>query len=413
MKSFINARYKVFRYASVQMLSKSLTLLSTYIIAMHATNEVFGYISLIQSSLVVAITFLSFNLSSGVVRYFYEKNTLKIFSHIKPIITFLFFLSIFIFIFLFIFLENSSFFWFSLLPIIGYINGLLLIVSMLSRANNNLYIYMLAELTRPFFLIVVAIAYIYMDFDIVSIFLFALLLSCLLSFFLCILKYDSLINKNIEEESSVYFSTKIIIIYTAPLFFVQIMSLVNNVSDKYILQHYMGVEEVGLYGKAYLIGSSLGLLLDSLMLLWTPFVIKNRTKLINVFSSRLILCSVGVCIFSLIVLCIAYISFYFKLEFKFISNQMIVISLIIVSAFISRIGYQILTPLINAYDKTTWVAKISFISMLLGILLNFLLIPVVGGYGAAIATFISFVTYSIMAIFIFLLLRKSLVLSEG
>ncbi|GGH43676.1 hypothetical protein GCM10007354_32280 [Acinetobacter courvalinii] len=288
-----------------------------------------------------------------------------------------------------------------------------MIVSMLSRANNNLYIYMLAELTRPFFLIVVAIAYIYMDFDIVSIFLFALLLSCLLSFFLCILKYDSLINKNIEEESSVYFSTKIIIIYTAPLFFVQIMSLVNNVSDKYILQHYMGVEEVGLYGKAYLIGSSLGLLLDSLMLLWTPFVIKNRTKLINVFSSRLILCSVGVCIFSLIVLCIAYISFYFKLEFKFISNQMIVISLIIVSAFISRIGYQILTPLINAYDKTTWVAKISFISMLLGILLNFLLIPVVGGYGAAIATFISFVTYSIMAIFIFLLLRKSLVLSEG
>lgn len=409
MKSFINAKYEVFRYASVQMLSKGLTLLSTYIIAMHTTNEIFGYISLIQSGLVVAITFLSFNLSSGVVRYFYEKNTINIFNNIKPIITFLFFLSILISIFLFNFFRNSSFFWFFLLPIIGCVNGLLLIISMLSRANNNLYIYMLAELTRPIFLIIVAVFYIYFDFDIVFIFLLSLLFSCFLSFFICVFKSDSLINKNIEEESNFYFSTKTIIVYTAPLFFVQIMSLINNVSDKYILQHYMGVVEVGLYGKAYLIGSSLGLLFDSLMLLWTPFVIKNKLKLVRDFSGKLFFCSMAVCFFSLIVLCIAYASSLFRIEFGFLSNQLIVISLIIVSAFIARIGYQILTPLINAYDKTAWVAKISFISMLLGVLLNFLFIPTVGGYGAAIATFISFFMYSIMAILIFFLLRKSLV----
>lgn len=407
MKNFIKARYDIFRYASVQMLSKGLTLLSTYIIAMHTTNEIFGYISLIQSSFVVAITFLSFNLSSGVVRYFYEKNTITIFGHIKPIITFLFFLSLLISLLLFNFLKGSIFFWFSLLPLIGYVNGLLLIVSMLSRANNNICIYMVAELTRPFFLIILAIMYVYFDFDIVLFFLIALLLSCFFSFSLCLFKSKSLINKNVEEDSTVFLSTKTIIFYTAPLFFVQIMSLVNNVSDKYILQYFVGVVEVGLYGKAYLVGSSLGLLLDSLMLLWTPFVIKNKSKLIENFSTKLLFFSIVVCVFSFLTLFIAYLCFLFKISFSFISNQLIVISLIIIAAFISRIGYQTLTPLVNAYDKTTWVAKISFISMLLGLILNFLLIPKIGGYGAAIATYISFFSYSIMAIFIFILLRKS------
>lgn len=401
-------KYDVFRYASIQILSKGLTLLSTYIIAIYATNEVFGYISLIQSGLVVAITFLSFNLSSGVVRYFYEKNTLNIFNNIKPILFFLLFFSLLASSFLFFILKSSAFFWFSLLPIIGYINGVLLIISMLSRANKVFFIYAVAELSRPLLLIFLAILYALVRFDIVLYFLLVLLVSGSFSFIICILNKDKLINAHIEEESATYFSTKTIIIYTAPLFFVQIMSLVNNVSDKYILQYYLGVTDVGLYGKAYLIGSSLGLFLDSLMLLWTPYVIKNKISLVKRYSSKLLLISLSVCVFSIFMLFVAYTFYVLKISSIFFSNQLIVIALIVIAAFISRIGYQILTPLVNSFDKTAWVAKISFISMILGVLLNFIFIPLIGGYGAAISTFISFFSYSIMAIFLFLTLRKSL-----
>lgn len=399
MKNFINLKLHILNYAFIQLSSKALTLLSTYIIAFYASNEVFGYISLMQATLVAAITFFGFNLSSGVVRYYFERNTIEIFRRIIPILLFLFIASITVSLISYLyFIDNKYYIWFSFLPIIGFFNGVALISSMLARANNKIKLYAISELMRPIFLISLALIFIFYKFNIIKLFSITLLFSSVITLLLCyFFRLDLLNRETILVEGDSSFKTKHVIIYTAPLFFVQIMSLINNVSDKFIMTFFLSISEIGLYGKAYLIGSSLGLLFDSLMLLWTPYVIKNKIKIISYFYKKIITVSVLISVIGLVIFSVALL---FVLLNNTLKSNIVILSILIISAFISRIGYQILTPIINAFDRTRWVAYISFISMVLGLVLNLFLIPLSGAVGAAIATFLSFFIYSLMSVFL-------------
>ncbi|RZJ22085.1 MAG: hypothetical protein EON51_08400 [Acinetobacter sp.] len=396
IKNFISKNFNVFKYASVQILSKGLTLLATYAIALYATNEVFGYISLIQATLVTVITLFGFNLSNGVIRYYFEVSSKKILKSIFPILFFLFIVSIIASIYLYLLFENDIFYiWFSILPLAGFFNGCILIFSILSRAKGLFFYYALAELMRPFFLIFVSILFIFYSVDIISYFSLALFLSSIICFFslLCVIRnFDN----NIDVGN---LDTKKIFFYTLPLFFVQLMSLVNNVSDKFIMQLFVSMHDIGLYGKCYLIGSSLGLLFDSLMLLWTPYVMRNKLRIYSKNKEHLIK-------FVLIILALSVIFFVFSIfiymsEKKYyFDSYIIATTLIVISAFVSRIGYQVLSPLISAFDKTKWLASISAVSMLLGVFFNLLLIPYIGAIGAAISTYLSFFIYSLMSIYL-------------
>ena len=93
--------------------------------------------------------------------------------------------------------------------------------------------------------------------------------------------------------------------------------------------------------------------------------------------------------------------FLFKSEF-------ISVFLIIVSAFISRIGYQVLSPILNAYDKTKLVAKISIFSMLLGLFFNLIFIPYIGILSAALSTLLSFFFYSLFILYFTIKLHRSI-----
>ena len=406
LKNLVSKNFNVFKFASIQIISKGLTLLSTYAIALYATNEVFGYISLLQATMAAMLTIFGFNLPSGVIRYYFERKTIDIFSKIFPIVIILFVLSIIASAIIFsIFIDHNFYVWFSILPFVGFLNGCILIFSMLARANNKIKLYAISELARPLLLIVTALLYIICDFNIVKYFSISLITSSILAFSLCFILRRGIVNTDVKTFlNNDAFTTKEILIYTVPLFFVQLMSLMNNVSDKFIMTFFLNVFEIGIYGKAYLIGSSLGLLFDSLMLLWVPYVVKNKYNIINTYLDKMVFFSALILVFSFIIFIISILVVYFY--FGGVKN-IIVLSIIIVSAFISRIGYQILTPLINAFDKTRWVANISFISMFLGLVFNLLLIPNFGIVGAAVGTFLSFFTYSLMSIYLVRRLKKT------
>ena len=78
-------------------------------------------------------------------------------------------------------------------------------------------------------------------------------------------------------------------------------------------------------------------------------------------------------------------------------NSVFEVSFILVSAFLGRVGYQIFVPVINTYDKPKVSAKISFYGALVGMVLNFALIPLYGMYGAAYATWGAFFVFSFLA----------------
>lgn len=399
LKNLVSKNFNVFKFASIQIISKGLTLLATYAIALNATNEVFGYISLIQATLVTVITLFGFNLSNGVIRYYFEVPSKLILKSISPILIISFGISILFSFLIFSIYENHQFYvWFSLLPVAGFFNGCILILSMLARAKGLFFYYAVAELMRPLFLVLSAIIFLYHSFDIVKYFNIAIFFSSIICFIFLLFVIRVFDNK-IEKGT---LSTKLVFLYTLPLFFVQIMSLVNNVSDKFIMQLFVSIKDIGLYGKCYLIGSSLGLLFDSLMLLWTPYVIKNKVNLFLLNKLLLVKMVFLVLITSFILFIISMVMYYFEIDLYF-DSYAVSTTCIIISAFMSRIGYQILSPLISAFDKTRWLATISAISMLLGIFFNFLLIPYIGVLGAAISTFLSFFLYSLMSIY---LIRK-------
>lgn len=403
MKNFakkISGKLGILKYTLVQLVSKALVLISTYIIALLTTNEVFGYVSLLQAALVTAVTLFGFNLQSGFIRYYYSYNLHYIYYAARPLIVFLFLLSISVGgALLYIFEDHKYYIWFSLLPLIGFLNGIALVFSMLARGNDKFFLYLLAEIMRPISLFFVAVCFYFNEFNIVSIYIFALLFSLLFTVLVCLLKKENFIYIG-EISKNNKLSTSTFVIYTTPLFFVQLMSLVNNVSDRYIMTYYLSISEIGQYGKAYLVGSSFGLFLDSLMLLWTPFVMKNRDGFIRSNLEKLHTVSVLICIFSLTLAIVPFTIGVPNLSRIGVSDQFMIIMVVILAAFLGRGGYQILTPVVSAHDKTSWVAKIALISMLIGLILSLILIPKIGVIGGAIATFAAYFSYSVFAIYL-------------
>lgn len=408
MKISTNSKSKIISYAFIQLTAKGLSLLSNYIIAIVTTNSLFGYVTLLQATLIVSITFFGFNLQSAFVRYFFSIDFDVILRKSTPILSLLFGLSSFLTLLSYLIIPiQSPYHYFSFLPLIGFIHGYGAIVSIIARSTYNFKIYTISALTRPIMIFALAASLFFLKLDVIKSYIICLLFSGIIVFLVGILYFRKLRQKESSAPhiSSSNLSTKAILLYTFPLFLTQLMSLINNVSDKYILKYYLDIGDVGLYGKAYVFGSSLGLFLDSLMLLWLPYVMQNKefilTKKFKYLLQVIVISafvSLGIFILGL------YLYFSYENIFKF-SRTFILILFITASAFTFRIGYQIMSPILSAYDQTSLVAKISAYCMLIGLILNLILIPKIGVVAAAIATLISFLTYSVASILFTIKLR--------
>ncbi len=389
----------IIKYSSVQLISKGLTLLSTYSIAILSNNTIFGYVALLQATLLITITCFGFNLQSSFVRYYFSYNLVHIIEKTKPIIIVLATASLISTLISFILFQPASpYFWFSLLPIIGFLVSINYIISIISRSNNKFFIYSIAELTRPIGLIILVGFYYKSKFNLIEGYIFCLFITSFIVLCLGLKFFNHLDNTNNHKklELSNLLTTKRILYYSFPLFLTQIMSLLNNIADRFLLKYYLNIEQVGLYSKAYIFGSSLGLIFDSLILLWVPYVIKNKQLiLVNIFPriEKPILITFSISTFIFI---IALLIYFKKSMFFGFSHEFIATFLIVIAAFIFRMGYQVLTPLLSAIDMNIIIAKLSFLTMIFGILINLALIPIIGMVASAIATFISFSSYSVL-----------------
>ncbi|MDN3503922.1 hypothetical protein QL982_14415, partial [Psychrobacter sp. 5A.1] len=147
-------------------MSKALNLAAHYIIAIVTLDAIFGYITLLQATFTVAITFFGFNLQSAFVRYFFEKKIKHIFDTSFPILLFLFIASLVITFIALIYIDvNNPYYYFSLLPVIGFIHGVVGIISILSRSNYDLVTFAISSLLRPLFVFILAIILIFVKFN--------------------------------------------------------------------------------------------------------------------------------------------------------------------------------------------------------------------------------------------------------
>jgi O-antigen/teichoic acid export membrane protein len=175
-----------------------------------------------------------------------------------------------------------------------------------------------------------------------------------------------------------------------------IFQLIIDFSDRQMLAHITDLKTVGLYSSSYKIASIMLLLISGFRLGWEPFFLKlknNKSLIISSVSNFVMFFLITVLLF--IILFIEPIIIYSNhiLPFSIIGENFwssLPIIPIIMFGYLFLALYHLQMPGIFYYNKTFFLPFFRFLGALSNVLLNLILIPCWGIYGAAIATSLSF-----------------------
>jgi O-antigen/teichoic acid export membrane protein len=185
---------------------------------------------------------------------------------------------------------------------------------------------------------------------------------------------------------------KAIVRYGFPLVLSTVATMLLTLSDRYIIQHFLSFADLGRYSLGYKFAGVINvLILQSFQLGFLPIAFKmyDQPESRRFFSKIMTYVSL-ILVFA--ALCVSYFSketiiLFAKKNSDYWSAYLIV-PLISFSFILKGIQYVLLLGL-HYVKKTVHNAGIVFFSALLNIGLNFLLIPLIGIYGAAIASIVA------------------------
>jgi O-antigen/teichoic acid export membrane protein len=162
-------------------------------------------------------------------------------------------------------------------------------------------------------------------------------------------------------------------------------------ADRYILQRFASLKDVGLYSVAYKVGIIMGFIVMSFQTAWGPFMftIEKKENAKELYSKVLTYSTFMFCFVSLA------LSLFSKEIVKILTTEQYYsaykIVPIIVFSYVFYGLYYVVAVGVNIKNKTYYFPLVLFIAAIINIGLNFILIPKIGIMGAAYATLFSFV----------------------
>jgi O-antigen/teichoic acid export membrane protein len=187
--------------------------------------------------------------------------------------------------------------------------------------------------------------------------------------------------------------------FSTPLVFSGVAVWISLYIDRIMINHFLSIDEVGLYGVGYRIASIAGLAMIGFQGALTPLVYANYKKpetpshLAMIFRFFLIFALLLFLVLSLFSKEILYL---FTTEAFF--GASVVIIYLVPAILLSNM--YIFAPGIAIVRKTQYILWINLIGALINIALNYILIPYLGIVGAAMATLLSylgiFATYMVL-----------------
>lgn len=177
--------------------------------------------------------------------------------------------------------------------------------------------------------------------------------------------------------------------YSLPLIPNSLSWWISNTSDKYMLTYFWGVSTTGIYAVAYKIPSLLNTLTSIFMQAWQISAVEeyeanNKDNFSEVykffFGINILVCVVLILCAKFIALFMFSRDFYSAVEF---------VPILLVAYFFNGIA-SYLGSIYTASKKTNMLFLSTAVGAVINIVLNIFLIPRFGGYGAAIATFVSY-----------------------
>lgn len=189
-----------------------------------------------------------------------------------------------------------------------------------------------------------------------------------------------------------------------PLTFYVVGLYIMGTVDKLFLASMIDLETAGVYAIAITMTIVINMVFDAVLKAWEPYLFEllNSTKYsdklqvvkVTYLFSLFIIASIGIYI-----LIVPYV-FDLMIDDKF-HNALNFIPILLVAYGFEGLRKPI-TEFLSQIDKVKTVGAITFFAAILNIVLNYILIPQYGAYGAAYATLISFFSlYVITLIFVF------------
>lgn len=182
--------------------------------------------------------------------------------------------------------------------------------------------------------------------------------------------------------------------YSIPLLFNSINWWIISSSDKYMLNYFLGSAEVGLYSVATKIPALLNTATTVFTEAWTIASIKEHDegRGSNFYNSVFELFSVSMAILVCFIMLIArpFIDFYVSEDYY---SAVIFLPTLLMSAY--YLGYSsFIGVTFSTVMKSGVIMKSSLYAAGINILFNLVLIPKIGGLGAAIATMATYIVIS-------------------
>lgn len=211
-------------------------------------------------------------------------------------------------------------------------------------------------------------------------------------YLLCIIAGTD-ISRNLHWKISDRQLQKSMILFCLPMILSSLSWWVNNASDKYILTFFKGVSVVGMYAVAYKIPTILKVFSDVVYMAFSISAIKefDREDSDGFMGKSYSMISFFMCIVcSVLILCNLWIArILFAGEFY---EAWHFVPPLLLSVLMNQLSLTCENILVGA-KETGMISKTAVLGAVVNTMLNFLLIPFFGAYGAAIATAVGFLVF--------------------
>ncbi|MGO4347329.1 lipopolysaccharide biosynthesis protein [Paenibacillus sp. MCAF9] len=261
-------------------------------------------------------------------------------------------------------------------------------VKQFARAINYNKVFMASDIIFTFVFVAFNLLFILLLNLGVQGYLISLIIAYAIDLFFLIIKTNAI--KYIKLKYIDKGKMKLMFVYCIPLIPNNIMWWVMNISDRYTIVYYLGLSANGLYAVASKLPSIIANFHTIFFNAWQVSAIEENessnkndfhSNIFNLFFFLMILFASLYMIFNKIVIDIL-VSVEFSSVWKYTP---ILVLAVVFSSFSAFIGTNYV-----AMKKTKGALYTSLIGATVNILLNFLLIPHFGLYGAAISTMVSF-----------------------
>ena len=184
-----------------------------------------------------------------------------------------------------------------------------------------------------------------------------------------------------------------------PLMPAMLSTTILKLSDRYIVGWLVGLEQAAIYDVGYKIGSLILILVTPFRAAWMPFAfsISQKPEASRIYRDVLTYLTAG-CSFMILTV------YAFRVDFirimapdSYVSGANVVGLVAISNLFYTAYLVFSIGPMIG--KKTQQLAWIAVSAGLANLLLNFVLIPIMGILGAAIATFVGYGLLALLALF--------------